>query len=149
MCKKIIYGFWIWEQIQICNALQHELNSKLNETKYQFRIRSTKRSHSELLMAPKLPTSQLFKGRAYELKYRAYRFCLNKKQANLLLYLGAIFSKLEKIITYLKFARIQTLLHSECIKNTTVEFTLRRSFSALQRRTPSFLIASHVPLMFL
>ena len=60
-------------------------------------------------MAPKLPTSQIFKGRACELKYRAYRFCLNKKQANLLLYLGVIFLKQEKITTYLKFARIQTL----------------------------------------
>ena len=68
-------------------------------------------------MATKLPISQIFKGRAYELKYRAYRFCLNKKQANLLLYLGVIFSKPEKIITYLKFARIQNSLQSECIKN--------------------------------
>ena len=47
-------------------------------------------------MAPKLPASQIFKGHAYELKYRAYRFCLNKKQANLLLYFGVILSKLEK-----------------------------------------------------
>ena len=84
-------------------------------------------------MAPNLPTSQIFKGHSYELKYRAYRFCLNKKQANLLLYFGVIFSKLEKIITYLKFARIQKSFHSECIKNTTAEFTLDRSFSALQR----------------
>ena len=42
-------------------------NSKLNITKDQFRIRFTKRTHSEPLMAPKLPTSQIFKGRAYEL----------------------------------------------------------------------------------
>ena len=71
-------------------------------------------SHTnEPLMAPKLPNSQIFKGRAYELKYLAYRFCLNKKQANLLLYLGVIFSKPEKNITSLKFARIQKPLHSE------------------------------------
>ena len=64
-------------------------------------------------MAPKLPNSQIFKGRAYELKYLAYRFCLNEKQANLLdLYLGVIFSKPEKIITSLKFARIQKSLQS-------------------------------------
>ena len=68
---------------------------------------------SEPLMAPKLPNSQIFKGRAYELKYLAYRFCLNKKQANLLLYLGVIFSKPEKNITSLKFARIQKPFHSE------------------------------------
>ena len=71
-------------------------NSKLNETKDQFRTLSTKCSHSEPLMAPKLPTLQIFKGRAYELKYHAYQFCLNKKQANLLLYLRVIFSKPEK-----------------------------------------------------
>ena len=35
-------------------------------------------------MAPKLHTSQIFNGQAYELKYRAYGFCLNKQQANLL-----------------------------------------------------------------
>ena len=100
-------------------------NSKLNETKDQFRIRSTKRSRGEPFMVPKLPTSQIFKGLTYELKYRACRFCLNKKQANLLLYFGVIFSKLEKIITYLKFARIQKLLHSECIKkrNSWIHFT--------------------------
>ena len=59
-------------------------NSKLNETKDQFRIRSTKRSLSEPVMASKLHTSQIFKGRGYELKYRAYGFCLNKQEANLL-----------------------------------------------------------------
>ena len=32
-------------------------------------------------MAPKLHTSQIFKGRAYEPKYRAYGFCLNKKRS--------------------------------------------------------------------
>ena len=75
-------------------------------------------------MAPKLPTLQIFKGSAYELKYRAYRFCLNKKQANLLLYLGVIFSKLEKIITYLKFARIQTLpLRMHQKHNSWIHFT--------------------------
>ena len=35
-------------------------------------------------MAPKLHTSQIFKGRAYELNYRAYGFSLNKQQATLL-----------------------------------------------------------------
>ena len=84
------------------------------------------------------PASQIFKGRAYELKDRAYAFCLNKQQAHLLLYLGVIFSKQEKIVTYPKFAKIQRPLHSECIKNTTVEFTFGKSFSALQRRTSSF-----------
>ena len=90
-----------------------------------------------------------FKGRAYELKYRAYGFCLNKQQANLLQYVGVIFSKSEKIITYLKFAKIQRPLQSECIKNTTVEFTFGRSFSSLPRRTPSFFCftySSDVPL---
>ena len=74
-------------------------------------------------MAPKLHahTSQIFKASAYELKYGAYGFCLNKQQANLLYYLGVIFSKPEKIITYLRFARTQRRLHSECIKNTTVD----------------------------
>ena len=51
-------------------------NSKLNETKDQFRIRSTKRSNTEPVMAPKLHTSQIFKGLTY--------VCLNKQQANLL-----------------------------------------------------------------
>ena len=63
-----------------CNAN----NSKLNESKDQFRRRSTKRSHNEPVMASKLNTSQIFEGRAYELNYRAYGFCLNKEQANLL-----------------------------------------------------------------
>ena len=62
-------------------------------------IRSTKRSHSEPVMAPKLHN-------------RAYGFCLNKQQANLLFYLGVIFSKPKKIITYLKFARTQRPLNS-------------------------------------
>ena len=57
-----------------------------DETKDQFRIRSgTKRSlrsHvSETVMAPKLHTSQIFKGRAYQLKFRVYGFCLNKQHA--------------------------------------------------------------------
>ena len=45
------------------------------------------------------------------------------------------FRNQKKIITFLKFARIHRPLHSDCIKNTTVEFS---SFSALQRGTPSF-----------
>ena len=57
-------------------------NSKLNETKDHFF--STKRLHSESVMTLKLHTSQIFNGRAYELKYRAYGFCLNKQQENLL-----------------------------------------------------------------
>ena len=57
-------------------------------------------SHSEPVMMPKLHTSQIFKGRAYELKYRAYGFSLNKQQENLLQYLRVMFSKPEKIITY-------------------------------------------------
>ena len=60
-----------------------------------------------------------------------------------------IFSKQEKIVTYLKFAKIQRPLRSERIKNTTVEFTFGRSFSALQRRTSSFFCftcSSDVPL---
>ena len=48
------------------------------------------------------------------------------------------FRNQKKIITFLKFARIQRPLHSDCIKNTTVEFSFRSSFSALQRGTPSF-----------
>ena len=96
--------------------------------------RSTKRSHGEPVMAPKLHTSQIFKGRAYELNYRAYGFCLNKQQANLLQYLGVIFSKPEKIITDLKFARVQRSLHSECIKTTTVEFFFGRSLISLRCR---------------
>ena len=32
-------------------------------------------------MAPKLHTSQIFKGRAYQLKFRVYGFCLNKQHA--------------------------------------------------------------------
>ena len=32
-------------------------------------------------MAPKLHTSQIFKGRAYQLKFRVYWFCLNKQHA--------------------------------------------------------------------
>ena len=40
---------------------------------------------SEPVIAPKLHTSQIFKDRAYELNYRAYGFCLNKQQANLLI----------------------------------------------------------------
>ena len=57
-------------------------------------------SHSEPVMMPKLHTSQILKGRAYELKYRAYGFSLNKQQENLLQYLRVMFSKPEKIITY-------------------------------------------------
>ena len=69
-----MYGFWILELIRICNALQHEkFQIKRNQ------IRSTKRSHSEPVMAPRLHTSQIFKGRAYELNYRAYGFYLNKQ----------------------------------------------------------------------
>ena len=45
-------------------------------------------SHIEPVMAPKLHTSQIFKGLTYA--------CLNKQQANLLQYLGVIFSKPEK-----------------------------------------------------
>ena len=43
-----------------------------SETKDQFRIRSTKRSNIEPVMAPKLHTSQIFKGLTY--------VCLNKQQ---------------------------------------------------------------------
>ena len=69
-----MYGFWILELIRICNALQHEkFQIKRNQ------IRSKKRSHSEPVMAPRLHTSQIFKGRAYELNYRAYGFYLNKQ----------------------------------------------------------------------
>ena len=85
------------------------------------------------------------------MNYRAYRFCLNKQQANLLEYLEVIFSKQEKIITYLKCAKIQRPLNSEYIKkplNTTVEFTFGRPFSALQRPT-SFSFVSRIPLAFL
>ena len=55
-----------------------------------------KRSHSEPLMAPKLPTLQIFKGRAYELKYRAYRFCLNKKTSKFTLVSWSNFFKTRK-----------------------------------------------------
>ena len=60
-------------------------------------MQSKKRSHSEPVMAPKLHISQIFKGRAYELKYRVYGFCLNKQKENLLQYIGVIFSKPERI----------------------------------------------------
>ena len=42
------------------------LSERVDST--EFRIRSTKRSYSESVMAQKLHTSQIFKGRAYELK---------------------------------------------------------------------------------
>ena len=68
-----------------------------------------------------------------------------KRKANLIWHFGVIFSKPEK--KNLKFARIQRPLNSECIKNG--EFTFRKSFSALQKRTPSFscfTCSSDVPL---
>ena len=78
----VIYGLWIFkEPIKICNALPHE---QFQIKRNQRSVLNTKRSHSEPVMVPKLHTSQIFKGRAYELKCRAYRFCLNKQQANLL-----------------------------------------------------------------
>ena len=84
----------VWNPPQ-CNLRMLDLRTNKNLQrlatrtipKDQFRIRSTKRSHSEdsePVMAPKLYTSQILKGRAYELKYLAYGFCLNKQQANLL-----------------------------------------------------------------
>ena len=94
------------------------------------------------------PASQIFKGRAYELKDRAYAFCLNKQQAHLLLYLGVIFSKQEKIVTYPKFAKIQRPLHSECIKNTTVEFPFSSNLSLRCRDARHLSFDSHFPLMF-
>ena len=115
-------------------------NSKLNETKDQFRIRSTKRSNTEPVMAPEITHVTDFQ-RPYIclFEYTTSKFTLVSRRV--------IFSKPEKIITHLKFSRIQRPLHSECMKITTV-VTFGRSFSALQRRTPSFFV-SHVPLMVL
>ena len=80
-CNLGILDFRTNKNLQpLCNTN----NSKLNETKDQFRIRSTKRSHREPVMALRLHTSQIFKGRAYELKYRAYGVCSHKQQPNLL-----------------------------------------------------------------
>ena len=82
-------------------------NSKLNETKDQFF--STKHSHSEPVMMPKLHASHIFKGHAYELKYRAYGFSLNKQQLeNFTLISQSNFFKTRK----------NYYIHSECIKKT-------------------------------
>ena len=51
-------------------------------------------------MAPKLHTSQIFKGRAYEPKYRAYGFCLNKKRSKFNLAFRSNFFKTWKKILH-------------------------------------------------
>ena len=78
-------------------------NSKLNETKDQFRIRSTKRSNTEPVMAPEITHVTDFQ-RPYIclFEYTTSKFTLVSRRV--------IFSKPEKIITHLKFSRIQRLL---------------------------------------
>ena len=106
-----------------------------------------------VVLAPKLRISQFFKGHAYEREFRAYGFCLNNQQANLLLFLGVIFSKTESNYYIPEICKnsktIPLKIHK---KKTTVEFTLVRSFSVLQRRMPPFFCltcSSDVPLQII
>ena len=72
-----------------------------------------------------------------------------KKEANLIRYLGVIFSKPEKLITYLKFARIQRPLNSEFIKLTQPLNSLSADLSLRYRNARHLSLVTHVPLMFL
>ena len=98
-------------------------------------------------MAPKLHTSQIFKGRAYEPKYRAYGFCLNKKRSKFNLAFRSNFFKTWKKILHTwnlqEFKDHSTQNASKTVNSLSANLSLR------YRNARHHSLVSHVPLMFL
>ena len=98
-------------------------------------------------MAPKLHTSQIFKGRAYEPKYRAYGFCLNKKRSKFnLAFRSNFFKNWQKILHTWNLQEFKG--HSTQNASKTVN-SLSANLSLRYRNARHNSLVSHVPLMFL
>ena len=100
-------------------------------------------------MAPKLHTSQIFKGRAYQLKFRVYWFCLNKQHAcKFTLVSRSDFFETRKKLLHswnlqeFKDHSTQTASKTQPLNSASAALSLR----CREARHLSFV--SHVPLMF-
>ena len=100
-------------------------------------------------MAPKLHTSQIFKGRAYQLKFRVYGFCLNKQHAcKFTLVSRSDFFETRKKLLHswnlqeFKDHSTQTASKTQPLNSASAALSLR----CREARHLSFV--SHVPLMF-